>query len=1108
MKSTRLKKRVVSFVLAVVMLFSSVNTDLHSLQASEPNNLYGGAQTEVPTGNATEAETTEGVTEAETTEGVTEAETTEGVTEAETTEGVTEAETTEGVTEAETTEGVTEPETTEGVTEAETTEGATEPETTQGTQSYSLKALSAATEEKYVLHANSINLTAAKNGAAVDFENCAKFSYGTVLSFTAKSGDKQATELSVYYGTKEGTIVSQEGNIDHNSLKQYLTDTVLPVGDYYIFFNSQEAGSLGEGGVIDYALRVESKKLANPSNLRWGTGESAMTALWNPVTTDIDGNALIGDGTVSYQLALYYGDETEPIYTSGNLTETSLDLKGEITKAQASGGKGYGDYTFKVEAIPANTNYASASSALESAYTYKDTVKPVITSYEVIEEDGVKKLQANAYDTGIGIKYYAFASSAVSESSIAWKQLDSAVAGNEGYTATEKVSDIGPGTIYFYAKDEHGNVTCQQVAKTDGTDKDPIVISKVTLKNYYSANVASEPSVYLIGDEGYTLPVAADMARTGYVFDGWYLTENGEGTKYTELTPGDGADILPKGSELTLYGHWNTQTVSFAKQPQSETKTYNGVSKTLEAELAAALTYDSVEWQWYYKKTEGAVAQAVEGGTGNGRGTTLALYNVKDSGYYYAVATIKTTGLSDVTATSNTAQVTINQRPLNIQIKSEQVNYMDEVPASFSFELGSNQTGEGLVGGDTLDALFAAEKAHIETTYQKGDPVTADGYPITYNGEIAKDNYDVHLTDGKLKVVSMDLTNSDKVTVTLSENSYIYDNSAKQPEVTGVSLSLGETPVALYEGADKDYTYTWRENVDADKTGEGGTAVVITFGGNYKGTYEVPFTIEKADYAVKTQMSGWKYGETANAPSVDVLKNCTQEQVTYYYLEVAKRTGEDDTETYLSLEDAKTAYETVDKSTKTTVKPVNAGRYYVWAVIPATDNYKEITAEPAIFDILPREIVITASSFSWEFDENEHSDSTCTITGDGFVGQDDFQWYTANGSIREIGEVDNVVSYKLTSATLSRNYHITTVKGTLTVTATKLVPPSTFNWSSVPGTVSWIAITKDNLTVQYELKLYRTQLNDDGTVKMDSNGNVMFHFHRVISGTVYPTASD
>ena len=945
-------------------------------------------------------------------------------------------------------------------------------------------------EDRYVLYVNGMDLTAVKNNSAVDFASGVKISYGTNLSFSAKKADGvEATDLVVFYGTNEDTIVDGNGNVDYESLNTYTAGDVLPVGDYYIFYDSYEYGSLGKGGVVDYALRVEQKKLAAPSNLAWGTGENAMTASWDAVTTDVDGQNLIGeDTTVSYRVSLYYGAETEAIYTSEKLTVTSLDLKDEIMKAQADGGKGYGDYTFKVEVVSSNKNYASVSATVAKAYTYKDTIKPEVTSYQVLEEDGVQTLQAHAVDTGIGIKYYAFAPSSVSESSVTWQTLETAVAGEEGYTAKAKVSDIGPGTIYFYAKDEHGNVACQQVAKTEEADGSAIVISKVTLKNYYSANVASEPVTYLVGNEGYTLPTAGEMARTGYTFTGWYDAETG-GTAHTAVTPGESTSLLPAGSSCILYGRWETQTVSFSEQPGNVEKVYDANASTLTAALAASVSYDSVSWQWYYKESADATAQPVEGATGSERSTSLTVCDVKNSGYYYAVATIKVSGMDDVTATSDTAQVTIEKRPLNIRIQDEDVTYMDEAPEAFSFELGVNGADEGLVGEDTLDSLFATEKTNIKTTYVKGNPVKEDGYPITYDGIITKDNYAVTLTDGTLTVLQMDLTDSENVTVTLSQDSYAYDGDEKEPEVVGVTLQQGVQSVTLAEGADKDYTYSYRNNVKAEQTGEDGTAVIITFGGNYTGTIAKTFTITKSGYDVQTVMSGWKYGETAQTPGVDVLQEGT---ANYYYLEVAKTTDEAGQETYLSIEDAKTEFETVDKTGATTIKPVNAGRYYVWAVIPATDNYNEITAKPAVFDITPREIVITASSRTWAFDENTHSDSSCTITGDGFVGQDDFQWYTATGSIREIGEVENVVTYKLTSATLSRNYHITVEDGTLRVTATKLVPPSTFNWSSTPGTLSWIAITKDNLNVQYELKLYRTQLNEDGTVKKDSYGNILY----------------
>ena len=96
-------------------------------------------------------------------------------------------------------------------------------------------------------------------------------------------------------------------------------------------------------------------------------------------------------------------------------------------------------------------------------------------------------------------------------------------------------------------------------------------------------------------------------------------------------------------------------------------------------------------------------------------------------------------------------------------------------------------------------------------------------------------------------------------TVTLSEETLVYDGTAKQPTVT---VKDGET--VLTEGT--DYTVSYTNNV------EPGTATVTVTGmGNYTGTKEATFTIVKMAFAIEAEDAESGRGVAGVTVSVNVV---------------------------------------------------------------------------------------------------------------------------------------------------------------------------------------------------------------------------------------------
>lgn len=928
-------------------------------------------------------------------------------------------------------------------------------------------------EEPYILYMNGKDTSKViVNGQY--WNNAVTIEYGKPISFEVKQGEETDEILGVYY-TKAIKYKNNNPNddIDTSNFVEFTSSTNIDVGNYYLFFESDKGASMGvkpeavEGeeeklATFEFVMRVTESELVAPvlaGTDGWDeTKVGKAYATWNPVTKDHNDLDITAGTNISYVIKLYFEDETEPFYTSSAITTTGYDLTSVITSAT---GKGYGKYTYVVEASETGksvNNYAAAQSSVSGEYIYKDEVDPEISSYDIKTEGETRYLTGTATDAGTGIAAYAFAPASIDTDDISWIEVTGDNKGTD-VEIEEELDDIDAGHIYLYVKDGHGNIAHKDI--TDGGDD--IYITDIDARNYYLANSKTEYDKKLLNDETLTLPESRDMARTGYSFAGWYTASDYSGEKVTTLVPGVAG--ISKGSKIVIYGKWNKQELSFSKQPENISKKYNSVASTITATLDSSTSYDSISWQWYYAPSVADTPVAIDGATATDTLTTsYSVKDVADSGRYYAVATISVDGEDDVTATSSTSVVNIEKRTLEILIDDAAIGYMQTAPA-FGFGLGDNSgSDKGLVGEDTLDTLLSAYVEKLVTDYTPGDDI--GDYEIRYDGsasEITADNYDITLlSNGTLSVNAMNLTDVEGVVVSVEENDYYYDGTAKTPAVTGVTLSGNSLRLG------DDYTVGYQNNIQAEKSD---TAVVITFTGNYTGTKTVPFAIKKGGKQVSVAITGWKYGERTsdNNPSIS---DTTGGTVTFYYLKTSDITSTDD--------ELVAGFGSVDKTARTSVIPVDAGRYYVWAEIAATDNYETVVSSPAVFTIQKRKIVLSSNSVTWPYDANAHSDSSYTQTGDGFVGEDGFQSVSVTGTITDIGSIENAITYKLTKATKADNYDIEVKNGTLVISETKLVAPSSFNWdNSNPGSLRWIAITKDNLNVQYKLNLYRKE--SDGT---------------------------
>lgn len=116
---------------------------------------------------------------------------------------------------------------------------------------------------------------------------------------------------------------------------------------------------------------------------------------------------------------------------------------------------------------------------------------------------------------------------------------------------------------------------------------------------------------------------------------------------------------------------------------------------------------------------------------------------------------------------------------------------------------------------------------------------------------------------------------------------------------------------------------------------------------------EQKWKITRAPNKVKVSVEGWTYGDEAGIPEA---------------------------EADFGIDTVKFMYSDAADGTYTETVPVNAGSYFVKAVIAGTDNYAGIESEPVSFEIAKAALTVTASNVEASYG-SDFEDEGCTIEG-------------------------------------------------------------------------------------------------------------------------------
>ena len=153
---------------------------------------------------------------------------------------------------------------------------------------------------------------------------------------------------------------------------------------------------------------------------------------------------------------------------------------------------------------------------------------------------------------------------------------------------------------------------------------------------------------------------------------------------------------------------------------------------------------------------------------------------------------------------------------------------------------------------------YAIKYAESSTGPWQDEPITykdvCNAKPIYF--QISATGYTT-VTDSRTVTVTPKTLTSDFVWLVLPTEDYVYDGSAKEPDA-----ACGDGDPSIITPNDFDVSYS--DNVNA------GTAkATFTGKGNYTGTVEEEFEIQKADneWTTEPAMAGWTYGQAASEPT-------------------------------------------------------------------------------------------------------------------------------------------------------------------------------------------------------------------------------------------------
>ena len=510
-----------------------------------------------------------------------------------------------------------------------------------------------------------------------------------------------------------------------------------------------------------------------------------------------------------------------------------------------------------ITASLSSTTYVYDGTAKEPEVTVKDGTKTLVegTDYDVEYKDNV-----NAGTATVTITLKGNYSGTIEKTfTIERAKTATATASDKTYTGTEQIGVTGVNV------DLTGTISATNVG---------IYTATATPKANYAwadGTITSKTLTWKITEKA-SSDIVATLGTTVYTYDGT--------AKEPTVTVKDGTKTLVEGTDygveykdninagtatvtITLKGNYNGTIIKNFTIERAKTATatasdkiYTGAAQTgvigVNVDLTGTITATNV-------------------GTYTATATPKTNYAWADGSITSKALTWKITAKSgaDITAslssttyvydgTAKEPEVTVKDGTKVLVAGTDyDVEYKDNVnagTATVTITLKGNYEG-------TITKTFTIERAKTATVTASDKVYTGStqtgviGVNVDLTGTITAINVGTYTataipktnyawSDGsiELKTLTWKITakSGTDITAQLATTVYTYDGTAKEPTVT---VKDGETALVL----GKDYDVEYKDNVNA-----GTATVTITLKGNYNGTIEKTFTIERAKTATAT----------------------------------------------------------------------------------------------------------------------------------------------------------------------------------------------------------------------------------------------------------------
>ena len=783
------------------------------------------------------------------------------------------------------------------------------------------------------------------------------------------------------------------------------------------------------------------------------TADATYTAKWNPAT-----------GT-AYTVKHYQQNLEDDGYELTD-TDNMSGTTGELTKSAAKVYPGFTAQTFEQKPIAAD-----GSTVVDIYYTRNSYT--VTYQYTGTAPVGATPLPATAsYKYGAVV---TVADKAVADGYVfhGWKMEDAEItgpfwmpAGNVTFTGSfTKRTDLSYTVNYLekdtdnvlHAQKVQNGMTFDDVVKAsdeiiaidgynyDSADKETLTITtgENVINLYYTkrTNLTATVNYYW---NGTTEKVHESKTVTGLTFQ-QTLNESPISVAGCKPVSNDKQTITigTAGNVINFYYYKNVELTA-----NSKTETYNGAEQTVEGYTGAPADAD------------------FSGITVSASGTNAGTYDAK-----FADGTVNTVDAAGkyIVTKATDGKLIINPAAVTVTADNKAKVFGATEP-----ELTATVTGT--LNGD-----------EVAYTLSRDPGEDVGSYTITPTGAENQGNYHVTFVPGTLTI-----TASDSLTVSGTDYTGTYDANAhgdaatasvtegttieyqvnggewttEVPKITNVGTVTVKVRATNpnYETAEDTYTLTVTPaevTVTADnKTkvyGDPDPALTATVAGVLDGAeirydlYRVPGE-DVGSYAITLigAVNQGNYHVTFVPGTLTVTKNGALTVNGKNYTGVYDGASHGDAATANITDGTTISYSVDDGATWTTTVPTikDAGTVKV-TVKAENDNYETATASYTL-TVSAREIELTADSDSKAYNGTPLTKNSYTVSNGSFVDGEGLASVTVEGSQTNVGSSDNTITgHTLTPATLAKNYTITYVKGTLTVTASGTLTVTGKNYTGI-----------------------------------------------------------